>query len=58
MLVAVRAADLTIVVVIESLWRAGAVCGTGEDGRGCASRRRGSGLGFGSSAGADDGALP
>src|SRR5436190_930440 len=51
MLVAVRAADLTMVVVIESLWRA-VVLGTGEDGTGCASRRRGSGLGFaGSSAG-------
>src|SRR6186997_99043 len=47
MLVAVRAADLTIVVVIESLWRVG-VLGTGEDGRGCASRRRGSAFGLAS----------
>ena len=38
MLVAVRAADLTIVVVIESLWLAG-VFGTGEDG-GCAAGPR------------------
>src|SRR5690242_10087934 len=60
MLVAVRAADLMIVVSIESLRPP--VFGTEEDGRcwgGCASRRRGSGLGVGaSSAGGEDGALP
>src|SRR5438445_10596401 len=48
MLVAVRAADFTMVVVIESLRPAG-VLGTGEAGLGWASRRRGSGLGCGAS---------
>src|SRR5580700_11187071 len=58
--VAVRAADLMMVVWIESL-RLPPVFGIGDDGRccGCASRRRGSGLGFGgSSFGDDEGALP
>src|SRR6476646_7847818 len=46
MLVAVRAADLTIVVPIVSLCRAG-VFGTGEDvGAGWLSRSRGSGVGL------------
>src|SRR5690349_21085913 len=58
MLVAVRAADFTIVVVIVSLRLAG-VRGTGElgGGTGWASRRRGSGFGlFGTGGGV--GALP
>src|SRR4051794_12873273 len=50
MLVAVRAADFTMVVVIESLWRP-VVFGTGDEGCGCASRRRGSGFGLSSDGG-------
>ena len=47
-LVAVRAADFTIVVVSESL-RPPPALGTGDDGLGCASRNLGSDLGGGAS---------
>src|SRR3954468_7480229 len=52
MLVAVRTADFTIASPSESLRRAG-VFGIGDDGAGCASRRRGRGFGACSAEGAD-----
>src|SRR5437667_12817737 len=54
MVVAVRAADFTIASPSESLRRAG-VFGIGDDGAGCASRRRGR---FGGSAGDAGASLP